>query len=66
MVWGVISFPKPPFALEQYCLVRWRWQTHEQVLEADATAKVTALSFLSAGSVFVILGLDLGGNFTYL
>lgn len=36
------------------------------MLGADAAAKVTALSFLSAGSVFVDLGLDLGGNVTYL
>lgn len=64
MVWGVIYFPKPPFAPEQYCLVRWGQQTYERVLGADATAKVTALSFFSAGSVLVILGLDLGGNVT--
>lgn len=64
MVWGVISFPKPPFALQQYCLFYWGQQTHEQGLGADATAKVTALSFLSAGSVLIILELDLGGNVT--
>jgi len=67
MVWGVISFPKPLFALEQYCLSHWGQQTHQQVLGADATtAKVTALSFLPAGSVLVILGLDLDGNVTWL
>lgn len=62
MVWGVISFPKPPFAPEQHCLVHWGQQTREQGLGTDA--KVTALSFLSAGSVLVILELDLGGNVT--
>lgn len=64
IVWDIISFPKPPFALEQYCLSCWGQLAREQVLGADATAKVTALSFLSAGSVLVILGLDLGGNVT--
>lgn len=36
------------------------------MLGADATAKVTALSFLSDGRVLVILGLDMDGNVTWL
>lgn len=56
MVWADISFLKPLFALEQHRL-SYRDGRLEWVLGTDAASKVTALSFLSAGSIRVILGL---------
>lgn len=57
MVWADISSLKPLFALEQHHRLSYRDGKLEWVLGADAASKVTALSFLSAGSIFLILGL---------